>query len=67
LEHIANRKSKESPDASSLLSFLQDQLTTFIFHSLEPIFEALSILSESIQTKHGDFNQLGQSMLGALL
>ncbi|CAF5003410.1 unnamed protein product, partial [Rotaria socialis] len=33
----------------------------------EPIIEALSILSKSIQTKNGDFNQLEKSMLGTLL
>ncbi|CAF4170764.1 unnamed protein product [Rotaria sp. Silwood2] len=67
LEHIANERGEESPSASGLLSILQDQSTTFILHSLEPILEALSILSKSIQTKNGDFNQLEQSMLGTLL
>ncbi len=67
LEHIANERDEESPTASGLLSILENQLTIFIFHSLEPILEALSILSKSIQTKNADFSQLEQSMLGTLL
>ncbi|CAF3512118.1 unnamed protein product, partial [Rotaria socialis] len=67
LEHIVHERGEESPSASGLLSILKDQSTTFILHSLEPILEALSILSKSIQTKNGDFNQLEKSMLGTLL
>ncbi|CAF4877390.1 unnamed protein product [Rotaria sp. Silwood1] len=67
LEHIANERDEESPSASDLLSILQDQSTTFILHSLEPILEALSILSKSMQTKNDDFNQLEQFMFGTLL
>jgi hypothetical protein len=67
LEHIAKERGNESPNAWGLLSILQDQSTTFILHSLEPILKALSISSMFIQTKNGDFNQLEQSMLGTLL
>ncbi|CAF4766631.1 unnamed protein product, partial [Rotaria socialis] len=67
LEHIVHERGEESPSASGLLSILKDQSTTFILHSLEPILEALSILSKSIQTKNSDFNQLEKSMLGTLL
>ncbi|CAF5052945.1 unnamed protein product, partial [Rotaria socialis] len=49
LEHIVHESDEESPSASGLLSILKDQSTTFILHSLEPILEALSILSKSIQ------------------
>ncbi|CAF4026007.1 unnamed protein product, partial [Rotaria sp. Silwood2] len=48
LEHIVNERCEESPSALDLLSILQDQSTTFILHSLEPILEALSILLKSI-------------------
>ena len=58
LEHIANERGEESPNASGLLSILQDRSTIFVLHSLEPILEALSIFSKSIQTKNGDFNHL---------
>ncbi|CAF1517008.1 unnamed protein product, partial [Adineta steineri] len=67
LEHIVHERGEESPSASGLLSILKDQSTTFILHSLEPVIEALSILSKSIQTKNGDFNRLEKSMLGTLL
>jgi len=67
LEHIANERDEESPTASGLLSILENQLTIFILHSLEPILETLSILLKSIQTKNADFSQLEQSMLGTLL
>ncbi|CAF1126357.1 unnamed protein product [Rotaria sordida] len=67
LEHISNERDEESPTAAGLLSILENQLTIFLLHSLEPIFEALSILSKSIQTKNADFSQLEQSMLGTLL
>ncbi|CAF2008246.1 unnamed protein product [Rotaria magnacalcarata] len=67
LEHIVNERGEESPSASGLLSILKDQSITFILHSLEPILEALSILSKFIQTKHGDFNQLEKLMFGTLL
>ena len=61
LEIIANERREHSPDASGLLATLEDQLTTFILHSLEPILEALSILSKSMQ------GQLEQSVLATLL
>ena len=61
LEMIANERREHSPDASGLLAILEDQLTTFILHSLERILEALSILSKSIQ------GQLEQSVLATLL
>ena len=67
LEHIANERGEESPDASGLLSILQCKSTIFILHSLEPILEALSTLSKSIQTKNADFNLLEKSMLATLL
>ncbi|CAF3139928.1 unnamed protein product [Rotaria sp. Silwood2] len=67
LEHIANERGEESPNASGLLSILKDQSTAFILHISEPILETVSILSKSIQTKNGDFNQLEQSLLGTLL
>jgi len=67
LAHIMNERSEASPDAFGLLSILQDESTTFTLFSLEPILEALSILSKWIQTKNGDFYQLEQLMLGTLL
>ena len=67
LENIANERREHSPDTSGLLAILEDQLTTFILHSLEPILEALSILSKSIQARNCDFSQLEQSVLATLL
>lgn len=67
LEHISTERDEESPTANGLLSSLENQLTIFLLHSLEPILEALAILSKCIQTKNADFSQLEQSMLGVLL
>ncbi|CAF2974128.1 unnamed protein product [Rotaria sp. Silwood2] len=67
LEHISNERDEESPTAAGLLSILGNQLTIFLLHSLEPVLEALAILSKCIQTKNADFSLLEQSMLGVLL
>ncbi len=67
LEHIVNERDEYSSEAFGLLSILQDQSIAFILYSLEPILEALSILSKSIQAKNGDFYQLEQSMMATVL
>ncbi|CAF4091810.1 unnamed protein product, partial [Adineta steineri] len=67
LEHISNERDEESPTAAGLLSILENRLTIFLLHGLEPILETLAILSKCIQTKNADFSQLEQSMLGVLL
>ena len=58
LQHISNKREEDSPEALGLLIILSNPSTMFILYALDPILQALAILSKQLQAKGADFAQL---------
>lgn len=67
LEQISNANNDDSAEALGLYSILSSESTTFILHVLQPVLDALAILSKCIQTKAADFDQLEDFVSSTML
>ena len=58
VQHISSERDGDSPEALGLLIILSNPSTMFILYALDPILQALAILSKQLQAKGADFAQL---------
>lgn len=67
LEQIYNENNDDSAEALGHYNILSNNSTAFILHVLQPILDALAVLSKCIQTKEADFEQLQDFISSTML